>query len=303
MPPDPRVYNVDHFTPTSHSSVPDDLSPDLVELPQGFTVCIIGASQGIGEHVAYSFAKARVTNIVIASRTLADLEAVAEKLHGINGDVRVETAVCDIASATSVEALANVVRARFGRLDVVIPNAAYAPPVTLRMDQGKPDLVQRAFDVNFMGTYHVAHYFVPLLLSSENGAKGYLAIGSIAGCIRRGIIANTGYTISKMAQTRMIEYLAEQYREDGLLAVSIHPGAVNTAMAAGNTPEEFMPYLVDEVDLCGAFCVWVSSRVKELGWMNGRLMSANWDVQELLGKKDEVVEKDLLKFTLLTGNE
>lgn len=301
MAPDPRVIDVDNFTATSHSSVPDDLKPEKAVLPAGFTVCIIGASQGIGEHIAYSFAKAKATNVLIASRTLADLEVVAEKLQAINKDVRVETAVCEIASAASVEALANIVRERFGRLDVVIPNAAYAPPVTLRMDQGKPDLVQRAFDVNVMGTYHVAHYLVPLLLASENGAKGFLAIGSIAACIRRGIIANTGYTISKMAQTRMIEYLGEQYGEEGLMAVSIHPGAVHTAMAEGNTPEEFLPYLVDEVDLCGAVCVWMSTRTRDMHWLTGRLMSANWDMQELLAKKEEVVQKDLLKFALLTS--
>ena len=297
---DPRVYNVDHFTATTHSRVPEVLRPENAALPAGFTVCIIGASQGIGEQIAYSYAKAKAANIVIASRTVTDLEVVAEKIKTINKDIKVETAVCDIASAASVEALFNAVKDRFGRLDVVIPNAAYAPPVTLRIDQGKPDLMQRAVDVNVMGTYHVAHYFVPLLLASENGAKGFLAIGSIAGCIRRGSIANTGYTISKMAQTRVIEYLGEQYGEEGLLAVSIHPGAVQTAMAEGNTPKEFLPYLVDEVDLCGAVCVWMSSRTKELHWLTGRLMSANWDMKELLAKRDEVVEKDLLKFALLT---
>ena len=301
MPPDARVSNVDHFTPTTHSCVTENVRPEKTFLSAGFTVCIIGASQGIGEHIAYSYAKAKATNILIASRTSADLDVVAGKLKMINKDARVETASCDIASVASVEALANTVRDRFDRLDVVVPNAAYAPPVTLRIDKGKPDLVQRAFDVNVMGTYHVAHYFVPLLLVSENGAKGFLAVGSIAGCIRRGVIANTGYTISKMAQTRMVEYLGEQYGEEGLLAVSIHPGAVHTAMAAVNTPKEFLPYLVDEVDLCGAVCVWMSSRIKEMHWMTGRLMSANWDLQELLARKDEVVRKDLLKFALLTS--
>ena len=300
MAPDPRVRDVDAFTNTSHSSVPQGLRHEWVVLPAGFTVCIIGASQGIGEYIAYAYAKAKATNIMIASRTLADLEVVAGKLRAISQEVRVETAVCDISSAASVERLADRVTEVFGRLDVVVPNAAYAPPIGLRMHEGKPEVVAKAFDVNVMGTYHVAHYFVPLLLGSENGAKGFLAIGSIAGCIRRGHIANTGYTISKMAQTRMIEYLSEQYGEEGLLALSIHPGAVHTAMAAGNTPATFMPYLTDEVDLCGAFCVWVSSQMKELHWLNGRLVSATWDVDELLAKKEEVVRKDLLKFALLT---
>lgn len=152
MRPDPRVYNVDHFTATTHSKVSEQLRPENIVLRAGFTVCIIGAFQGIGEHIAYSYAKAKATNILIASPTLADLKVVAGKARAISTDVKVETAVCDIASAASVEALANTVRNRFGRLDMVIPNAAYAPPVTLGMDQGKPDVVQRAFDVIVMGT-------------------------------------------------------------------------------------------------------------------------------------------------------
>lgn len=91
--------------------------------------------------------------------------------------------------------------------------------MTLKMHEGETEWVRRAFDVNATGTYLVAHYFVPSLLDSENGAKGFITIGRIAGCIRRGIIANTGYTVSKMAQTRLVEMLGKQYGEEGLVAV------------------------------------------------------------------------------------
>ena len=305
--PDHRVLNVDRFTPTTHATVAPSLDPRTVRLPPDFTACIIGASAGIGEHVAYAFAHAHATNLIIASRTVADLQAVASRIKAIDGAVTVEVHACDVASASSVAALASVVRARFGRLDAVVPNAGYAPPIEgMKVTENKPEVVQRAFDVNAMGTYHVAHYFVPLLLESAaaGGAKLFLAVGSIAGCIRQGIIANTGYTISKMAQIRMIEYLGEQYgREEdgGLLAVTVHPGSVDTAMAKGNTPEAFVKYLVDDVALCGAWIVWLARQRRDLQWLTGRLVSANWDVHELMSKKGEIEEKDLLKFELLTA--
>lgn len=297
---DPRVVKVDGFIEKQHQSVPANLKPDKVHLPHGFTVCIIGASQGIGEHIAYAFAHARATNIVIASRTIADLELVAGKIKRINQQVAVDVATCDVSLATSVQALASLVQTRFGRLDIVIPNAAYAPPISLRIDEAGPGGVKQAFDVNVMGTYHVAHCFIPLLLQSSNGAKGFIAIGSIAGCIRRGDIANTGYTISKMAQTRMVEYLSEQYGDEGLLALSLHPGAVLTKMAAGNTPDSFMPYLTDDVDLAGAVCVWIAKQTEQLRWLNGRLISATWDMDELVKRREDIEEKDLLKFAVVT---
>lgn len=301
MQPDPRLQSVSSFTKTKHSAIPASLNPETASLPSTFTVCIIGASKGIGEHIAYAYAKAGATQICIASRTVVDLDPVAANIKAINATIHISTAPCDIASAASVAALAELVRATFGRLDIIIPNAAYAPPIAgMDITQGSPAAVQRAFDVNVLGTYHVAHHFIPLLLNTPQGAMGFIAIGSLAGCIRRGIIANPGYTISKMAQIRLVEYIAEQYGEQGVFAVALHPGAVQTGMAAGNTPDAFLEYLVDDVALCGAVCVWLSARVGEVRWLSGRLVSANWDMEELMGRKGEVVQGDLLKWGVIT---
>ena len=56
--------------------------------------------------------------------------------------------------------------------------------------------------------------------------------------------------------------------------------------------------LVDSVDLCGAFCVWMSKQTRALSWLNGRFVSVKWDVEELLAKKEEVVQNDLLKWKI-----
>ena len=205
-----------------------------------FTVSVIGASTGIGEHIAYSFAKARASNI-ISSRTQEDLDIVAEQIRRLNPSINLLSKTCDVSKAAEVEDLAGFVARKCGRLDVLILNAGYAGPVITKMHEGEPEWVQKAFEINTLGTYLAAHYFVPLLLRSENGAKGFLAIGSIAGCIRCGVIANTGYTVSKMAQIRLVECLHEQYGADGLVSLAIHPGAVLTRMAKGNTPDEFLP--------------------------------------------------------------
>lgn len=249
MAPDPRVAGVDRFTTVTHSSITSTLNPAGVTLPESLTVAIIGSSAGIGEYIAYAYAYAGASHIVISSRTLVDLRAVENKLKEISSTIKVDVVECDVSKAESVEALAQHVRVACGRLDVLVLNAGYAGPITLKMEDGKPGWVQQAFNVNAMGTYHAAHYFVPLLLESNGGPRAFIVIGSIAGCIRRGIIANTGYTISKMAQIRLVEYLAEQHSEDGLFSIVVHPGAVKTKMAEGNTPEAFLP--------CGFAIYWI----------------------------------------------
>lgn len=122
-----------------------------------------------------------------------------------------------------------------------------------------------------------------------------------------------------------MERLAGQYRGEGVLTVAVHPGAVNTEMASEATPESLRACefslcsfvcgerrgwfflltftlldLSDDVGLCGAFCVWLSCEKRM--WLNGRLLSASWDVDELVEKKDEIEDRDMLKFGYRVGN-
>jgi hypothetical protein len=57
--------------------------------------------------------------------------------------------------------------------------------------------------------------------------------------------------------------------------------------------------LTDDVGLCGAFCVWLSQEKRM--WLNGRLLSAKWDVDELVEKRSSIEERDLLKFGYRLG--
>jgi len=54
--------------------------------------------------------------------------------------------------------------------------------------------------------------------------------------------------------------------------------------------------LTDEISLPGGVCVWLTAEKR--GWLSGRYYVANWDVEELLSRKKEIVEKDLFKMRL-----
>ncbi len=55
--------------------------------------------------------------------------------------------------------------------------------------------------------------------------------------------------------------------------------------------------LPDSVDLCGSFIVWLVKEARP--WLRGRYLSANWDVDELCAKQEEVVKNDKLKFKMV----
>jgi NAD(P)-dependent dehydrogenase (short-subunit alcohol dehydrogenase family) len=305
------------FTKTIHSKPTAALDPASNKLPKPLNVLIIGASRGIGAGIAYAYAQAGVASLLLAARSSSaqELAAVAQQAKDLNPSASIESLQVDITSSASVEQLAKHVKEEVGRLDVVIVNSGYSGPVVLKVDQGDPQDFQDVFDVNVQGTYLVAHHFIPLLKESD-GAKTFIAVNSFAACIVNGHIANTAYCISKFAQARLVEFLSEQYGADGILAIAVHPGAVNTEMADKTTPDSFRsckciglvnsmrvtnsPDLTDDVGLGGAFCVWLSTERRM--WLNGRLLGATWDVDELLAKKAQIEGQDLLKFGYRIGD-
>lgn len=285
------------FVPTSHSNIYPAIDPTSVDLPKPFVVCVVGASRGIGAGIAQAYAKASATGLVLASRRISGLETAAASCKEINPEAEIEIVECDIASATSVSALADKIKARFGRLDAVVVNSGVSGPVVLKLTDTDPFTFQQTSDVNYVGLFLCAKFLIPVLLETKDGAKNFITVSSFAALIVRGPIANAQYCVSKLAQLKLMEHIHEQYREEGLLSWSIHPGAVNSEMAAG-TPEAFKPYLTDSPELCGGFCTWLSKAGKDRAWLCGRLMSAKYDVQELEARSDEIVEKDLLKVKL-----
>ena len=56
--------------------------------------------------------------------------------------------------------------------------------------------------------------------------------------------------------------------------------------------------LIDDVQLPAGFCLWLTKERRE--WLSGRFVIANWDVEELMAKKDEIITQDKLKFRMVT---
>lgn len=318
MPPRAKdVVLADKWTKTLHTHPTPALDPSTNKFTTPLNVLVIGASRGIGAGIAYAYARASAANLFLAARasSAAELSSVAKKAQRLSPEVPITCLDVDITSSESVAQLAQEIKTRCDKLDILVLNSGYSGPVVLKLDEGDPQDFKDVFEVNVNGTYLVAHHFLPLLRDG-NGAKTFIVVNSLASLITSGHIANTAYCVSKLAQARLVEYVAEQYGHEGVLAVAVHPGAVLTEMAAQTAPESMMPCrcaaftasntvltitdLTDDVGLCGAFCVWLSKEKRM--WLNGRLLSATWDVDELFEKKEKIVAEDLLKISLRLGD-
>ena len=78
---------------------------------------------------------------------------------------------------------------------------------------------------------------------------------------------------------------------------ALHPGAVVTPQTRNHAGNNWSDILADDEGLAGAFCVWLSMQKRE--WLSGRFVSCNWDVDELEGKKEEILKGDLLKYRMV----
>ena len=58
----------------------------------------------------------------------------------------------------------------------------------------------------------------------------------------------------------------------------------------------YLPEMTESPDLCGAFCVWLTKQSRD--WLSGRYLCATWDVEELEAKRNDIVERDLLRISL-----
>lgn len=102
-----------------------------------------------------------------------------------------------------------------------------------------------------------------------------------------------GYSVSKLAALQWSAMLASAYKGT-LTVVNIHPGMVDTDMQQ----EIFRSFNLDSPLLAGGVAVWAAAKPDRASFLSGRVISANWDVEELLARKSEIEAGNKLTMQL-----
>jgi NAD(P)-dependent dehydrogenase (short-subunit alcohol dehydrogenase family) len=187
------------------------------------TALITGASSGIGLSAAALLAKAGFT-VVATVRDPARSEALRDRAR--REDVALDIRRLDVCDQASVDACAQQVLARYGRVDVLVNNAGVGHKGTL--EQISNQEIQQNLDVNFFGPVRVTRALLPAMREARSGRV--ITVTSLNGVI--GVPFNDAYNASKFAIEGLMEGLASVVAQFGVSVSLIEPGPVRTAFFA-----------------------------------------------------------------------
>jgi ketoreductase RED2 len=188
----------------------------------GKVAIVTGSSSGIGESVAVALGAAGVSVVVNSSTSVAAGQAVAAALPDaiyVQGNVADEDA-CRALVAAAVD--------RFGRLDILVNNAATTQVIPhADLDAATDEVWREIFEVNVLGTWHMTRAAVPALRAS--GAGSVLNVSSIAGTRPTG--SSIPYAVSKAGLNHLTLLLAKVLGPQ-IRVNAVAPGLVDTPWTA-----------------------------------------------------------------------
>ncbi|TBU84803.1 SDR family oxidoreductase [Phytopseudomonas dryadis] len=191
---------------------------------------VSGASRGIGEAIARLLAQ-QGAQVIVSSRKLEGCQAVAEAINAEGG--KATAMACHIGEMEQIQAVFAQIRQQFGRLDILVNNAATNPQFCNVLDT---DLAafQKTVDVNIRG-----YYFMSIeggKLMKENGGGSIINVASING-VSPGEFQGI-YSVTKAAVISMTKVFAKECAQFGIRCNALLPGLTDTKFASALTKND-----------------------------------------------------------------
>ena len=198
---------------------------------QGRIALVTGASRGIGAATAEKLA-AEGAHVILTARTAKDLEAVEQRIYETGGSATI--APMDLTEAGSIERLAAAVRERWGKLDMLVLNAAMLGSLS-PVPVIDPAEFNRVLTLNLLAQQALIASFDGLLRASDAGRV--IVLTSSVGQKPRAYWG--AYGASKAALENLaLSYAEEVQNLSAVRVVIVDPSRTRTAMRAKAYPGE-----------------------------------------------------------------
>jgi NAD(P)-dependent dehydrogenase (short-subunit alcohol dehydrogenase family) len=185
----------------------------------GKVAIVAGAGWGgIGAAIAYRFAQEGARLVINSNHRTEQLQETAEHIRAIGGEVA--TMMGDVAESATWQELVGITHTRFGRLDILVHNAAYA---VLKRPADLTDADwDRSMDVTLRGPWLGVRHCVPEMIGGGGGTIVF--ISSVNATITNPLFGV--YSVAKAGLNALTRSVALEYGRDGIRCNAIAPGQI-----------------------------------------------------------------------------
>jgi NAD(P)-dependent dehydrogenase (short-subunit alcohol dehydrogenase family) len=187
----------------------------------GKIAIITGASRGIGRSIALTFAE-NGARIVLASRNkYGELDEVANEVRGISESVL--SVPTNLGKTEDIERLVGEAKREFGRIDILVNNAASNPAIGPLIDTEERTW-DHVMNVNLKGCFLLSQRVARVMVDQREGC--IINIASVDGIrLEPGFVP---YSISKAGLIMLSEGFAKELGQYGIRVIAVAPGLVRT---------------------------------------------------------------------------
>jgi NAD(P)-dependent dehydrogenase (short-subunit alcohol dehydrogenase family) len=189
---------------------------------KGKVAVITGGGRGIGQAIAFAFAKAGA-KVVVTSRKAQDLEATANEIKAFGGEAFALPA--HLGKTEEIKKMIDAVMAKYGRIDILVNNAGASPAMgsVLECDDR---LWDKLMDINLKGAYFVSQAAANIMV--KQGGGKIINVASVDGHNPEPGLSI--YSISKAGIRMLTKAFASELLRYNIQVNTIAPGPVNTKM-------------------------------------------------------------------------
>ncbi len=242
----------------------------------GKSAIITGSSRGIGRAIAEAMAD-QGAKVTISSRKPGPCQEVADAINKKHGDGTAIAVPANISSKDELQAMVDATNKAFGKVDVVVCNAA-ANPYYGPMEGITDEQFEKVLQNNIISNHWLIQMCMPQMRERKDGA--IILVSSIGGLRGSPIIG--AYNISKAADFQLARNLATEYGKDNIRVNCIAPGLIRTdfARALWEDPKNLksalsgtpMARIGEPVEIAGA-AVYLASAAG--AYMTGQMMAVD----------------------------
>lgn len=253
----------------------DNKEDDIMDRLKDKVAIVTGSTSGIGIGIAKLYA-AEGAKVVICGRRKEKGQAVVDSIVAEGGEASYH--FMDITATESIEALFADTFEKYGKIDILVNNAANVGLKDGRVDEITLEMWDAVFNSDMRGTFYATKCVIPYMQKSEAGGS-IINIGSMASC--SGDLGSTAYACAKAGVNMLTQYTALQYGKSNIRCNCVRPGLIVTPENEAKVPQVLKDIFLNNIMVnrygcpedIGHMCVYLGS--DESAYVTGQIVNVD----------------------------